>query len=263
MHTQEEIWQTLSAINVNENTAQKGKFTYLSWTWAWATLMKEYPDSNYEFQPIQWLPNNSCEVWVKLTVGDVTREMWLAVTDHNNKPVINPSSDLIANCRMRCLVKAIAMFGLGHYIYAGESLPMEVHTEPYTEEQKLAFLAALEGGDGLKMLVLSKDLPLEAYNALAASGEKGEKVKRREAVNKLIANGNDVLMDYVEQITQLHINDDNEGFKELVSELGVDEKKLILKSLPQEVVTTIKRWKKEQVPEIFDGTREDLANLGK
>ena len=54
-----EIWETLSAINVNEHTATKGRFTYLSWTWAWATLMEEYPDSHYEFQPIQSNPSLS------------------------------------------------------------------------------------------------------------------------------------------------------------------------------------------------------------
>jgi len=120
-------WDTLSKINVNEHTNQKGKFTYLSWTWAWATLQEKYPDSTYKFRDLLWMPNETCEVWVELQVEGVKREMWLAVTDHNNKPVVSPSSDLVANARMRCLVKAIAMFGLGHYIYAGEGLPMEVN----------------------------------------------------------------------------------------------------------------------------------------
>lgn len=122
------VWETLSRIDVNEHTNQKGRFTYLSWTWAWSTLQENYPDSTYKFKDILWMPNETCEVWVDLQVEGVTREMWLAVTDHTNKPVANPSSDLISNARMRCLVKAIAMFGLGHYIYAGESLPMEIES---------------------------------------------------------------------------------------------------------------------------------------
>jgi hypothetical protein len=44
-------WETLSAINVNDHKQMKGKFNYLSWTWAWATLMDNYPDSTYEFLP--------------------------------------------------------------------------------------------------------------------------------------------------------------------------------------------------------------------
>src|SRR5690554_3750491 len=123
--TAQTIWEKLSKINVNEHTDKKNNFTYLSWSWAWATLMENYPDSSYEFRPDMWHPNGTCEVWVDLTVEGITRSMWLAVTDFKNKPVINPSCDMIANARMRCLVKSIAMFGLGHYIYAGESLPME------------------------------------------------------------------------------------------------------------------------------------------
>lgn len=124
MATSREIWDTLSKINVNDHTDKKNNFTYLSWTWAWATLQENYPDSTYEFRQDMW-HGDTCEVWVDLTVEGITRSMWLAVTDFRNKPVSRPTCDLIANARMRCLVKAIAMFGLGHYIYAGESLPME------------------------------------------------------------------------------------------------------------------------------------------
>ena len=134
------VWETLSVIDVNMHTDKKNNFTYLSWTWAWATLQEFYPESTYEFRDLLWMPNGSCEVWVDLTVAGVTRPMWLAVTDFKNKAVMNPSSDLIANARMRCLVKAIAMFGLGHYIYAGESLPMEIDTE--THEQKIGAIEA-------------------------------------------------------------------------------------------------------------------------
>jgi hypothetical protein len=130
------VWDTLSAINVNDHTNDKNGFTYLSWSWAWATLQEYYPNSTYKFQPLLFMPNGSCEVWVELTVEGVTREMWLAVTDFRNKPIANPSCDLVANARMRCLVKACAMFGLGHYIYAGESLPQQVQelVEPFEKD---------------------------------------------------------------------------------------------------------------------------------
>jgi len=123
-----EVWNTLSSIDVNNHTEQKQSFTYLSWTWAWATLQTHYPDANYHFRPDIYTPSGTCEVWVDLEVMGISREMWLAVTDFRNQPIKNPNCDVIANARMRCLVKAIAMFGLGHYIYAGESLPMQVNT---------------------------------------------------------------------------------------------------------------------------------------
>ncbi len=135
MSKAKEVWDKLSKIDVNNHTNDKNGFTYLSWTWAWATLQEHYPDSTYEFKP-DLNHHGTCEIWVDLTVEGITRTMWLAVTDFRNKPVMNPSCDLIANARMRCLVKAIAMFGLGHYIYAGESLPMEAQKPTEKPEDK-------------------------------------------------------------------------------------------------------------------------------
>ena len=38
-----DIFKTLSEINVNDKTEKKGKFTYLSWSFAWAELKKVSP----------------------------------------------------------------------------------------------------------------------------------------------------------------------------------------------------------------------------
>jgi hypothetical protein len=35
-----EVFKELSKINVNDKTEKKGKFTYLSWSFAWAELKK-------------------------------------------------------------------------------------------------------------------------------------------------------------------------------------------------------------------------------
>jgi len=45
------------------------------------------------------------------------------VMDYKNNSIANPTSRQVSDTRMRCLVKCMAMFGLGHYIYAGEELP--------------------------------------------------------------------------------------------------------------------------------------------
>ena len=37
---------------------------------------------------------------------------------------------------MRCLVKNLAMFGLGLYVYAGEDLPEDAAPQPEAEPQK-------------------------------------------------------------------------------------------------------------------------------
>jgi len=43
--------------------------------------------------------------------------------DHSNKAIQNPNARQINDARMRCWVKAIALHGLGLYIYAGEDVP--------------------------------------------------------------------------------------------------------------------------------------------
>ena len=45
--------------------------------------------------------------------------------DYNNKPVSNPNSRDINDSKMRCLVKCIAMLGLGLKIFEGKWKPKE------------------------------------------------------------------------------------------------------------------------------------------
>ena len=54
---------------------------------------------------------------------------------------------------MRCLVKSIAMFGLGHYIYAGESMPMEVEVQ--LSDHLLKMISEAESLDVLKEIWMS------------------------------------------------------------------------------------------------------------
>jgi hypothetical protein len=121
-----QIWQTLASIDLSSQTEKKGKLTYLSWTWAWGSLMNHYPDTAYEFSD-RTFSDGSMEITcvVTITEGDqsVTRSMWLAVMDNRNDSILSPDSTDINKSKMRCLTKCIGMFGLGHYIYAGEDLP--------------------------------------------------------------------------------------------------------------------------------------------
>lgn len=121
------VWETLSKIDVSDKIEKKGNLSYLSWAWAWGKLKEHYPESHYTFRDTVFLPDGTVEVWVDMTVVDgeksQTHEMWLPVMDNRNNAIPNPDARKISDTRMRCLVKAIAMFGLGHYIYAGEDIP--------------------------------------------------------------------------------------------------------------------------------------------
>lgn len=140
---QHRAWDLLSKINVNDKTETKGsgKFalTYLSWAWAWGVLMEYFPESAYEIHQDKILPDDSVMVSVTLTIKDgdeqFSRFMWLPVMDHLNRAIKNPTATDINKATMRCLAKAIAMCGLGHYIYAGEDLPVEDES-PKTKSQE-------------------------------------------------------------------------------------------------------------------------------
>jgi len=138
------VWTTLSAIDVSKHIEKKGNLSYLSWAYAWGTLMKYYPEASYFYDEPNVDPNGTVEVEVELTIEGITRRMWLPVMDHRNKAIVNPTSRDVSDARMRCLVKCIAMFGLGHYIYAGEDLPLAVSDAPITEIQSAKLKQLLE-----------------------------------------------------------------------------------------------------------------------
>jgi hypothetical protein len=123
--TYKEIWDCLSRVNCSEHTESKNGLTYLSWAWAWGILMEHYPSAKFCILPEEYLKDETVICNVNVTIGECYREMWLPVLDYRNKPIQNPSSWNINTTRMRVLCKCISLFGLGHYIYAGEDLPSE------------------------------------------------------------------------------------------------------------------------------------------
>ena len=129
----------LLKINVNDHTEKKNGLTYLSWAWAWAEVLKADPKANFKVEMFDGTPlmsvGNSFMVWVTVTMFDKPMTCMLPVLDFRNKPIPTPNSFDVNTSIMRCLVKAIAMHGLGLYIYAGEDLP-ETDTEAEIKEVK-------------------------------------------------------------------------------------------------------------------------------
>lgn len=117
------IWRNLAGIDVSGHVRQKGELNYLPWSHAWSVLMEEYPEADYKFKEPRFFEDGSCEVWCSLSIGTCKRKMWLPVMDFKGQPVKHPDAKLISNTRMRALVKCMAMFGLGVYIYKAEELP--------------------------------------------------------------------------------------------------------------------------------------------
>jgi hypothetical protein len=141
------VWSTLSKIDCSNHVEKKGGLAYLSWAWAWGILMENFPESEFEFGDHEERPDGTMQIWVTVMVIDgnakLRRSMWLPVMDHRNKPIAHPDAFAINTARMRCLTKCLAMFGLGHYIYAGEDLPGE--TERKTEAITVEHAAEIKG----------------------------------------------------------------------------------------------------------------------
>jgi len=125
----QEVYEKLSSIDISKHVEKKLNLKYLSWAWAWSELMKVYPESIYNFENPVFFEDGTCEIWMTLSIMShgkrEGRQMWLPVMDYKNNSIKNPTSRQISDTRMRCLVKSMAMFGLGMSLYAGEDLPSD------------------------------------------------------------------------------------------------------------------------------------------
>ena len=126
------IFEKLDSINVNEYTEKKGQFTYLSWSWAVRELLKVAPDATWIIHKFGEIENQQpyirteagCFVQVTVYVNEVGRTQVHPVLDNRNQTIEKPNAFQINTSIQRCLAKAIALHGLGLYIYAGEDLPV-------------------------------------------------------------------------------------------------------------------------------------------
>lgn len=152
MESNQTTFEKLSSINVNSRVEKKSGLTYLSWAWAWSETKKAFPDASYQIKgdpttqkPYFYDENLGYMVMTEVTIEGKTLEMWLPVMDgankamkakpysyttrYGDKSVEAASMFDINKTLMRCLVKNLAMFGMGIYIYAGEDLP-DTQSEP-------------------------------------------------------------------------------------------------------------------------------------
>jgi len=129
--TFDDIFKKLSAIDVSEFTALKMGLTYLTWSQAWQFVLENYPNAIYQFEdfdgvPYLQYPDGSAEVRVRVVIEGHERHMWLPCMDNKNNAINQPNSRQTNDSKMRCLVKCLAMFGLGLDVYgAKESIDLE------------------------------------------------------------------------------------------------------------------------------------------
>ncbi len=176
----------LAGINCGEHLEKKGAFSYLSWAWAVDRLRRAHPDAVWEIKRFDGVPYLKTElgyfVEVAVTVSGITLSQIHPVLNARNQPIATPSVFDINTSIQRCLVKAIALHGLGLYIYAGEDLPEMEPPRRITPEMResLQTLIGEVGADTkklcehLKVASLS-DVLAEHYDATVAVIERKRK----------------------------------------------------------------------------------------
>jgi hypothetical protein len=124
-----ELISKLLAKNVNEHVEKKNGLSYLSWAWAWAEALKADANATFVvnmfdgkcFMDI----NGTAMVFVTVTMFNKPMTCQLPVMDYRNKAIPNPDAFAVNTAIMRCMTKALALHGLGMYLYSGEDLPEE------------------------------------------------------------------------------------------------------------------------------------------
>lgn len=145
--TNDNTFKRLLQVDVSKHIDKKGQFSYLSWPFAVSQLRLCDPNATWEVKRFDGLPflqtNLGYFVEVEVTVGNVSLSQIHPVLDSRNRPIATPSPFDINTSIQRCLVKAIALHGLGLNVYAGEDLPVD-QDEPPVVGAKVTALTSRE-----------------------------------------------------------------------------------------------------------------------
>jgi len=158
----------LLAKNVNDHIEKKNGLSYLSWAWAWAEALKADANATYKVEMFDGKCfmdiNGTAMVFVTVTMFGKPMTCQLPVMDYRNKAIPKPDAFAVNTAIMRCMTKALALHGLGMYLYSGEDLPEESKTVvitptkgatdeipieelKYLEELAIDLIASCEQGD--------------------------------------------------------------------------------------------------------------------
>lgn len=157
------IWQTLTGLDITPVIEEKDRKKYLSWAVAWAIVKEHFPDATYrnvmfDGKPYLFDENLGYLVMTEVTIEGQTLPMELPVMDGANKAqkhvpytyqvaeysngkktgkMIDKTVEAatmydINKTTMRCLVKNIALFGLGLHLYVKGGQPFARITQTVT-----------------------------------------------------------------------------------------------------------------------------------
>lgn len=138
------IFQILSEIDITSKIKQKNKMDYLPWSSAWDFVKNKFPNATYriiktEDGCIYHNDGRTCWVETEMTInGDVQTEI-LPVLDFRNQSISYDkvtASDVNKSIK-RCLVKNLALFGLGLSLWNGEELSDNAKKKKVDDDEAL------------------------------------------------------------------------------------------------------------------------------
>ena len=178
-----------------DNPNKKG-LKYTPWSQAWKEVKLRYPDASFTVKkfgenelPFQFVPGMGYMVYTSVTIAGETLEMFRPVLDKKNHAMKDAPYEIkyrsgasawvmsanmldINNAIMRCLVKNLAMFGLGLNVFAGEEEPFltedgETDDKANAEEEQNKINALTEN---VNKMIIGKDKVDELTKACDDAG---------------------------------------------------------------------------------------------
>lgn len=124
---------------------------YLSWAYAYREMIRLDPEATYKEHTWPMIMNGEIIesyqvpymrtetgyfVRVSVTMFGRTTSEWLAVMDSKNNAIANPTATDINKALKRCYVKALALHGLGLFLYVGEDLPEDIQAPEMADDDQ-------------------------------------------------------------------------------------------------------------------------------
>ena len=183
--TKQSTFDKLFKTDVSKYVKKKGNYNYLSWCFAVQELKRACPTARWgvtKSEDGSPFFQTSCgyfvEVWVD--VDGVSLSQVHPVLDNRNQPIEKPNAFQINTSLQRALAKAIALHGLGLYIFAGEDLP-EPDAVTAKEEDNLYDLAKPLGKKFVDDLIAKVSaMEINAYNYEACISRIQNMIKEKE-----------------------------------------------------------------------------------
>lgn len=115
-------YSELRKVNVNDHIERKNGLSYISWSWAVDQLLQLDSEATWSYgEPVRF--GETLMVFCTVNAFGKARTAQLPVMNFRNQAIPNPDAMAVNTAMQRCLAKAIALHGIGLYIYAGEDLP--------------------------------------------------------------------------------------------------------------------------------------------